>query len=67
MTWDVLLVLLNPHETLRLAGQEHGRAIPLGDICSAAKLLLLDHLIGGDEQFVRHGETEHESRLRVDD
>src|SRR5262245_39761302 len=36
MTWDVLLVLLNPHKTLRLAGQEHGRAIPLGDICNAA-------------------------------
>ena len=29
MTWDVLLVLLNPRETLRLTGLEHGRAIPL--------------------------------------
>jgi hypothetical protein len=32
VTWDVLLVLLNPRKTLRLAGREHGRAIPLGDI-----------------------------------
>src|SRR5262249_30037009 len=26
------LVLLNPRETLRLMGQEHGRAIPLADL-----------------------------------
>ena len=32
VTWDVLLVLLNQRKTLRLAGPEHGRAIPLGDI-----------------------------------
>src|SRR5262245_923569 len=37
MTWDVLLVLLNPHKTLRLAGQEHGRAIPLSDITRCSK------------------------------
>jgi hypothetical protein len=28
----VLLVLLIPRKTLRLAGREHGRAIPLPDI-----------------------------------
>jgi hypothetical protein len=32
VTWDVLLVLLNPRKTLRPAGQEHGRAIPLPEI-----------------------------------
>jgi hypothetical protein len=37
VTWDVLLVLLNPRKTLRLAGREHGRAIPLPDLCAAAK------------------------------
>src|SRR6516165_5522161 len=26
-----------------------------------------DHLIGGGEQLVRHGETEHPGRLSVDD
>ena len=30
-----------PHKTLRLAGREHGRAIPLGDICTAAKIVAI--------------------------
>jgi hypothetical protein len=29
---DMGRVLLNPHKTLRLAGREHGRAIPLPDV-----------------------------------
>jgi hypothetical protein len=37
VTWDVLLVLLNPRKTLRLAGQEHGRAIPLPDVSNRSK------------------------------
>ena len=31
-TGDVLLVLLKPCKTLRLTGQERGRAIPLADV-----------------------------------
>ena len=41
MTWDVLLVLLNPRETLRLTGLEHGRAIPLAVLARRHERLLL--------------------------
>jgi hypothetical protein len=41
VTWDVLLVLLNPRKTLRLGGREHGRAIPLSDICTAANSIFI--------------------------
>jgi hypothetical protein len=46
VTWDVLLVLLNPRKTLRLGGREHGRAIPLPDIAWT----LSDHLRWGAGQ-----------------
>ena len=55
MTWDVLLVLLSPpRKTLRLAGREHGRAIPLADLCAAAEAPLFDHVVGVREQRRRH-------------
>jgi hypothetical protein len=48
------LCFLIPRKTLRLAGQEHGRAIPLADICTAAKKApLFDHFVGASEQRMR--------------
>ena len=38
----------SPRKTLRLAGREHGRAIPLADIRIAADLL--DYFVGRSEQ-----------------
>ena len=51
-------MLLNPRKTLRLGGREHGRAIPLGDICSAAKSALsFDHLVGTTSAHLRRVTT----------
>jgi hypothetical protein len=41
--------------------------LPQADISGAASWSLLDHLVGGDEQLVRHGEAERPGRLDVDD
>ena len=48
------MCFLIPRKTLRLAGREHGRAIPLADKCTAAKSSLFNHLVGSDEQLVQH-------------
>ena len=47
------MCFLIPRKTLRLAGQEHGRAIPLADICSAANCSLFDDLVGSGLQCQR--------------
>jgi uncharacterized protein len=48
VTWDVLLVLLNPRETLRLTGLEHGRAIPL------EMVVLAVHVVGNRAALSGH-------------
>jgi hypothetical protein len=40
------LCFSTPRKTLRLAGQEHGRAIPLADIAAQ----LFNHLVSAPEQ-----------------
>jgi hypothetical protein len=52
------LCFLIPRKSLRLAGQEHGRAIPLSDICTAANCSLFDHLVGEDVELRRNGQAE---------
>jgi hypothetical protein len=34
------------------------RFVPIGDICSAAKPVLFDHLVGGSQKHGWHGEAE---------
>ena len=42
------------------------RFVPKADICSAANFSLFDHLVGGGEQGLRHGETKRFGRFEID-
>ena len=55
-----------PRKTLRLAGREHGRAIPLGTKCDAAKSELFDHLISERKQHWWYLNSKRLGGLEVD-
>src|SRR5215831_19923647 len=56
----------SPHSrTVISRARRHSHFVPEADICSAAKSVLFDHLVGGGEQLVRHGEAERLRRLEI--
>src|SRR5262245_3075244 len=68
VTWDLLLVLLNPPQdfTSCRAGARPGHPIS-GCEQSQQRSALLDHLVGEQLYRVRHLDAECPSRLQVDD
>jgi len=56
----------SPQKRTKSAGLGDVRLVPKGDIRTAAKALLFDHLVGAGEQRRRHFEAELPRRLEVD-
>src|SRR5262249_14830038 len=57
----------SPHSrTVISRARRHSHFVPEADICSAAKSVLFDHLVGAGLQHQRHGQAEGLRRLEID-